>query len=140
LSLASSFFRDLPCPVLQAPYWHPRPWTGSQPFLAASYADLLAIRGWTDTADLLPMVQGWDGLLDLVRPALVVCDHSPTLCLAAYGRVPTVLLGDGFTLPPADQPAFPALIPGRKLVASEEALLAVVQEVQRVRGRPSPAN
>src|SRR5262245_1884459 len=138
LSLASSFFRDLPCPVLQAPYWHPRPWTGSQPFLAASYADLLAIRGWTDPADLLPMVQGWQGLLDLVRPALVVCDHAPTLCLAAYRALPTVILGHAFGMPPAQGPTFPPLVAGKQGLVPEGQLLEVVQQVQRRRGRPAP--
>jgi rhamnosyltransferase subunit B len=138
LALAGAFFRDLPCPVLQAPFWHPRPWTGSQPFLAASYADLLAIRGWTDAADLLPMVQGWQGLLDLVRPALVVCDHSPTLCLAAYRALPTVVLGHAFAIPPAEEPTFPPLVPGKQGLVPEGRLLEVVQEVQRRRGRPAP--
>src|SRR5204863_336785 len=84
-------------------------------------------------------VQAWQGLLDLVRPALVICDHSPTLCLAAYGALPVVLVGDAFALPPADRPTFPALIPGRSPVVPEEQLLAVVREGQRRRGRPAPA-
>jgi hypothetical protein len=137
LARAGAAFRDLPYPLLQAPYWHPRPWTGSQPFLATSYADILAIRGFADPADLLPMVQAWQGLLDLVRPALVVCDHSPTLCLAAYRTLPTVILGHAFGLPPADGPTFPSLIPERPAVVPEEQLLSAVREVQRRRGRPA---
>jgi hypothetical protein len=138
LALAGALFRDLPYPVLQAPFWHPRPWTGRQPFLAASYADLLAIRGFTAVADLLPMVEAWQGLLDLVRPALVICDHSPTLCLAAHRALPTAVLGHAFALPPADGPAFPPLAAGRPSVVPEEELLAVVREVQRRRGCPAP--
>jgi hypothetical protein len=123
---------------LQAPFWHPRPWTGRQPFVAASYADLLAIRGFADAADLLAMVRAWQELLDLVRPALVVCDHSPTLCLAAYGVLPTVILGHAFGIPPADAPTFPPLVLDRPALVAEERLLAVVREVQRWRDRPAP--
>jgi hypothetical protein len=138
LALAGLLLRDPSFPVLQAPFWHPRPWTGRQPFLAASYADLLAIRGFSAVADLLPMVRAWQGLLDLLRPALVVCDHSPTLCLAAYRALPTAILGHAFAIPPADGPAFPPLVAGRPSVIPEEQLLATVQEVQRRRGRPAP--
>ncbi len=138
LALAGTVLRELPYPVLQAPYWHARPWTGSQPFVAASYADLLAIRGFTEVADLLPRVQAWQGLIDLLRPALVVADHSPTLCLAAYRTVPTAILGTGFALPPADGPTFPPLAVGKPALVPEERLLAVVREVQRRRGRAAP--
>ena len=67
--------------------WPTRPRAGSGSFLAASFADVLAVHGFATADELHPMVQGWQGLLDLARPALVVCDHSPTLCLAALGFV-----------------------------------------------------
>jgi hypothetical protein len=72
----------------------------------------------------------------LVRPVVVVADHSPTLCLAASGILPTVLIGNGYLNPPADLPAFPVLTPERPAVADEGRLLAAVQEVQRQLGRP----
>jgi hypothetical protein len=130
--------RDVPFPVLQAPVYPPRPWPGPRPFLAAGYADLLAGVGFADFDDLWPMVQAWQALLDLVRPALVVCDHSPTLCLAACGAVPTLVVGNGFTVPPVAQPTFPPLIPGQALRVPEAELLAVVRRVQRQRGLPVP--
>ncbi len=130
--------RDTPFPVLQAPFWHPRPWTGARPFVAASYADILAIRGYTAVEDLLPMVQAWQALLDQVWPRLIVGDSIPMLCLAAYGTIPVVLLGDNFGLPPTEGASFPALVPGAEPVAPPEQLLAVIGEVQRRRGRPAP--
>jgi UDP:flavonoid glycosyltransferase YjiC (YdhE family) len=131
--------RDASFPILQAPLWQPRPGDGSQGFQAASYADILAIHGYAAVEDLAPMVQAWQGLIDVVQPALVVCDHSPTLCLAAYGALPTVVVGNGFTVPPVEEPTFQVLRPGRDLLVPEVELLAVVREVQRRRGRPAPA-
>jgi hypothetical protein len=48
-------------------------------------------------------------------------------------------VGNGFTVPPADRPTFPTLVANQRPTASEAQLLAVVQEVQRRRGRPAPA-
>src|SRR5262249_27558748 len=86
------------------------------------------------------VVRAWDSLLDLVQPALIVLDHSPTLCLAAHGRTPTVVVGTGFTLPPAEGATFPALLPGKTTLVPDELLLAVIQTVQARRGLPTPAS
>jgi hypothetical protein len=130
--------RDASFPMLQAPVWQPPSPGASRPFQAASYADILAVHGYAAAQDLEPMVQAWQGLIDVVQPAVVVCDHSPTLCLAAYGTLPTVVLGNGFTVPPVEEPAFPLLRPGRSLLVPEADLLAVIREVQGRRGRPAP--
>jgi hypothetical protein len=130
-------FRDQPFPVLQAPYWNPVHWHGARPFKAASFADVLAYHGYDNADNLLPMVNGWQHLLDQVCPALVVADHSPTLCLAAHGTLPRVMLGSWFCMPPADEPLFPSF-PGRQPVCPGEQVLAAVCAVQRRRGRPAP--
>ena len=49
----------------------------------------------------------WKTVFDIYKPDLIVCGHSPNCCLAAFGRIPVVMLGDGFTLPPAHEPVFP---------------------------------
>jgi hypothetical protein len=49
-----------------------------------------------------------------------------------------VLIGDNFGLPPIETPSFPALVPTARPVAPPEQLLAVIQEVQRRRGRAAP--
>src|SRR5262245_16937485 len=128
-------FADEPFPVLQAPVWHPRRWRPSRPFVAASFADVLAINGYDHADNLLPRVLAWQRLLDLVRPRLVVSEYSPTLCLAAHGTLPQVLIGSWFPLPPSDGASFPPLTPGQEPVLPQEQVLAVVQEVQRRRGR-----
>jgi hypothetical protein len=135
-----ALFRDAPFPVLQAPYWHRRLWRGDQPFQAGTYADVLAVQGFGTVDDLAAMVQGWQQLLDLVAPRLVVCDHSPTLCLAAYGALPVVTLGSWFGMPPVGEAVFPPLVPGVPPVVPPGQLLAIVQEVQRRRRRPVPVS
>jgi hypothetical protein len=132
--------RDQALAVVQAPVWQPRPLDDDRAFLASSYADVLAVHGYDTVEHLLPLVEAWQGLLDFVRPALVVLDFAPTLALAATGAVPMVEIGTGFTMPPLEGATFPALIPDRAPVLTEEALLAVVAEVQRRRGRPVPAS
>jgi rhamnosyltransferase subunit B len=130
--------RNVSYPVFQAPNRHPRPRPIDQPFLAASFGDILAVIGFAEIDELLPLVRGWDALLEFVRPALVVCDHCPTLCLAAYHVNPTVLIGSGFTLPPVDGPTFPPLFRNRPPLVPESDMLAEVTRVQHCRNQPAP--
>jgi hypothetical protein len=135
---AKAQLRDCSFPVLQAPVPQPHPELASRPVIAASYADILALHGYGDVAMLSSMVQAWQGLIDQVKPDLVVCDHCPTLCLTAYGVLPTVIVGNGFFVPPADQASFPLLLPGQRLLVPEGQLLATIWEVQRRRQLPAP--
>jgi hypothetical protein len=84
------------------------------------------------------MVEAWQRLIDYTRPVGIVVDHSPTLCLAAYGAVPVVQVGNGFTVPPVQLATFPELVAGRQALAPEARLLEVVQLVQQRRGRRLP--
>jgi rhamnosyltransferase subunit B len=131
----SALWRDLPFPVLQAPIWHDRPFPGGG---FASYADVLAYHGFADADELSALVQAWQRLLDLVRPDLIVCDHSPTVCLAAWGRLPVIRLGTGFSVPPTGEAFFPVCDPTATPLVPQERVLEVVREVQRRRGGPVP--
>ncbi len=131
-----ALLRASPFPVVQAPLYSPTAKGAPPTFGARSYADVLALSGFAHADELFSLARGWLALLDLVRPALVVADHAPTLCLAASGVVPTVLIGTGFALPPPDLPAFPPLVPERSAAVPEEQLLAAVREAQRRLGRP----
>jgi hypothetical protein len=128
-----------PFPVVQAPFTPPPEWTGSRPFVATSFADILAVWGYSSFEDLWPRVRAWEALLDVVRPAMVLAEYAPTLCLAASGRCPVAAFGSGFTLPPTDGATFPVLLDGARQVPGEEQLLAVVRQVQKRRGLPPPA-
>ncbi len=127
-------------PVLQAPFCHPRPRRAEAPFVAASFADVLAVKGYASADELGPLVEGWRAILDLVRPRLVVGAYAPTVCLAAGAETPVVLVANGwFGLPPADGVEFPPLAPGRPPLLPTAHLLAVVRAVQRPRGGPESA-
>ncbi|MGB8989150.1 MAG: hypothetical protein WCC37_21295, partial [Candidatus Sulfotelmatobacter sp.] len=53
-------------------------------------------------------VQGWLNLIQLCRPDKLILDYSPTVSLAArIAKVPTVLIGNGFELPPLTDPLPP---------------------------------
>ena len=86
LTEPGSLLRDAPYPVLQAPLF-PRE-LAAPGFRAGSYADILALKGFAEPEGLSAMVRGWQGLLDMVRPALVIADHAPTLSLATFGVIP----------------------------------------------------
>ena len=120
-------------PVLQAPHW-----PGRRTEKPTSYADLLELNGYGSVSALSLKVQAWQDLYDLVEPDLIVADHSPTAALAAYRTTPTVLVGNGFAMPPHDLPVFPVLQPGGAALTSETRLLEVVGEVQSQRRRPAP--
>ena len=84
------------------------------------------------------LVEAWQRLVELVQPQLIVMDYAPTLCLAAYQELPVVQVGNWFPMVPVDQPTFPLLVPGQRPAMPQEALAAIVQEVQRRRGRAIP--
>jgi UDP:flavonoid glycosyltransferase YjiC (YdhE family) len=123
---------------LQAPFAIPTAPPGQEKEPMSTFGDILATVGFADINRLLPMVTAWQGLFDVVDPALIVADYAPGACLAAYGTRPLVNIGDGFVLPPPELDRFPPFrdAPPR---ADEAKILATVQEAQRRRGRPVPA-
>lgn len=75
------------------------------PHRASGYADILLSQGWSDQAALWGLTQGWLNLFRMFRPDKLVLDYSPTVLLAArVAKVPAVLVGNGFELPPATDP------------------------------------
>ena len=70
-----------------------------------SMADVLYNQAASDRRALASQVRAWHGLFDLVRPDVVVLDHSPVALLAVQGYPASkVLLGTGFACPPAVKP------------------------------------
>lgn len=132
--------RDEPFPILQAPFLPVVLNEATKGFLATSLADVLAIMGWKDVNTLEALVRTWQGIIDVVRPQLIVCDYSPTLHLTAYQTVPVVHMGTWFCMPPCNQPTFPTLVDGHPPIVPQEKLVENVREVQRRRGRPAPAS
>jgi UDP:flavonoid glycosyltransferase YjiC (YdhE family) len=72
---------------------------------ATGYADILLSQGWSDRSALWGLTQGWVNLLRMFNPDRAILDYSPTMSLAArVVGLPTVLVGNGFELPPATDP------------------------------------
>src|SRR5690606_23899680 len=103
--------------------------------------DVLTAVGFGDPQKLGVTSRAWDDLLDLVRPDLIVADHSPALFLAAFGSgVPVVAIGTAFTLPPLALDRFPPLRADRAPALPEARLLDAARRAQEARRRPLPSS
>ncbi len=122
--------------TLQAPVSPIRKY--AEKFIAASYADILASTGYDDAVTLQALVRGWLGLLETVRPAAVICESAPVLAMTAKGRVPALVMGDGFSLPPAGGTAFPLFQSDGKPVLAQDTIHQTVTAVQRQTGGAVP--
>jgi hypothetical protein len=98
-------------PILQAPV-SPRMLAGGNRAVGipAGMADILGRIGLDDADIVAAMIEAWRALLSAIRPDVVVGDFAPFLLLAARGRVPSVSVGTGFSMPPATMDSFPALV------------------------------
>lgn len=100
---APSLLCDLPVQYFQAPAKHRVTSTRIDP--PTTYAHLLHNIGWGEAEELAGLYHSWQTILDLVKPDVVVADHSPTPLLALRGRgIPVVTIGTGFCSPPASSP------------------------------------
>jgi UDP:flavonoid glycosyltransferase YjiC (YdhE family) len=103
---------------------------------ATGYADLLLSQGWSDQSALWGMLKSWITLYGIFQPEVVVLDYAPTARLAAIVcKIPTVLIGTGFELPPATDPlpCFPGISGATRDAASvsEQRVLKNVNAVLR---------
>lgn len=125
-----------PLPFIQAPdLVAPNP-AEREPKSMGSYSDIMVYCGFGRVETLFTATLAWRTLIDQIRPDLIVCDHSPVVCLAAYGRIPVVQVGDGFTIPPAQGDSFPGFQPKKQATVPVEQIVAVMNEVQSRLGGP----
>jgi UDP:flavonoid glycosyltransferase YjiC (YdhE family) len=103
-----------------------------------SFADVLTLIGYGNELGFAARIEAWCGLLAAVQPDLVVGDFSPTLNIAARGRVPSLTIGNGYTMPPGGREMPPIRPWQSKLEAfsidHEARLLEMVNKVLRLRG------
>ena len=102
-----------------------------------SYSDFIASSGAYNPEYLFMVTLSWKTIFDIYKPDLIICDHSPGCCLAAFGKVPVVLMGDGFTLPPAHESIFP-VTRGAAPVLDPARLLENMHIVQKMHGHKVP--
>jgi rhamnosyltransferase subunit B len=97
--------------------------------------DLLGGLGLKSEAAVEGMLRAWDSLIAKIDPAVIVADFAPACLTAARGKVPTVAVGDGFTLPPTTLEQFPNFESDEAVPQINEAeLLATVNGVLRKLG------
>ncbi|MDJ0553266.1 MAG: hypothetical protein QNJ68_02240 [Microcoleaceae cyanobacterium MO_207.B10] len=74
------------------------------PFLGTlksyTFADILEKFGFGNAKLLKNHLQAWGRIFTEVKPKLIIADYAPGLVLAAYGIIPTITIGGGFTVPP----------------------------------------
>lgn len=109
-----------------------------QPKRMGSYSDIMCFCGFYRADTLLVGTSAWQTLLESVKPDLIVCDHSPVLCLAAFGQIPVVQVGSGFTLPPSDDDVFVGFTAKMKPVVDPARVLDNMRRVQRHRKQAEP--
>ena len=70
-----------------------------------NFAQLLYNSGFDDCVRLTALVRAWIRLFELLRPDLVVLDHSPTALLALRAwKAKRILFGVGFSIPVCETP------------------------------------
>ena len=90
-------------------------------------ADTLARLGFDDGEIVAAIIKGWHQLIAAIGPAVVIADYAPFLLLAARGRVPSIGIGNAFSLPPARMQKLPQLV-DRPGAADQETLLATINQ------------
>ncbi|MEP4194441.1 MAG: nucleotide disphospho-sugar-binding domain-containing protein [Aliishimia sp.] len=101
---------NLEARLLQAPYSPMRAPTQHE-MTGACYPGLLLLDGWDQSKRLIPLIESWRALFDLVQPDVLVTQAAPTALLAAHGLgLKTALLGSGWDAPPRANP-MPCLSP-----------------------------
>ncbi len=133
--LSRASLAEIGAQVLPAPFWP----TPSMPtLLSGTYTDLIAANGFASVENARALVGAWDQLFDLVKPDLIVCEHAPGAAIAAFGRIPVAVVGNGFVVPPADGSEFPPFEVGRGDVQRQAPVLAVIRDALAALGRAAP--
>lgn len=134
--LTRAALAELDAQILPAPFW---PTPQPPPTASGTYADILVANGFTAASNVKALVGAWNEIIDAAKPDLVVCEHAPDAALAAFGRIPVAMVGNGFVVPPADGAEFPAYEPGRGEPQRQRPVLTLIQEAMRELGRAVPA-
>lgn len=103
---------------------------------APSYIQTLAALGFGEPEALAPSLDCWDDIFRVTGAEALVADHAPTALAAAHGRLPSVAMGTGFTLPPSQTPEFPSLRDDRPPPTLHNRFLSAVNHVFAERDVP----
>lgn len=130
---SAQVLRDAGVETLQAPLWPVASFTAAERATqsSVSMSDLLAYCGLADEQAVRAMLRAWDDILKAVRPDLIVADYAPIASLTARGRIPLIVVGNGYTLPPSEMKRFPLLHRFYSPQWKEEEVLATVNRAIR---------
>src|SRR3546814_16217730 len=68
-----------------------------EPKSMGAYSDIMVYCGFGRLESLSTATLAWRTIFAQLRPDLIVCDHSPVICFAAYGRIPARQVGEDRT-------------------------------------------
>ncbi len=121
--------------LVDAPQW-PR---SDTPKLASSVtlADMLWDEGLSSPAGLQDQISRWHLIFSEFAPRLVVADFAPGATLATRGRFPTLITGNGFTVPPTEIERFPELHRLSPPRVDQDGLCTAINEVLAAQGAPA---
>lgn len=118
--------------ILQAPVFRlPLDADPSSRPITRNYADILFQCGYRSADTLGALVGQWHTLFATVGPDLIICDHSPTVLVAAGGRIPVLHVGSGFVNPPAGKPLAP--LSDQYTPGAEQREMQVLESIVGVR-------
>jgi UDP:flavonoid glycosyltransferase YjiC (YdhE family) len=95
-----------PPEILEGVAWRP-PSGATSGGVTHVVADTLHVYGYAEQERLLAASLRWMAVLARASPDLIIADAAPTLRLISQPRIPTVVLGSGYGVPPAAQPLAP---------------------------------
>jgi hypothetical protein len=122
--------------ILKAPPWPEASFTRKQraAMSSATLGDSLASAGLADADALKRILEDWKRIYGSVDPNLVVADYAPAAALAARRRIPLMMVGNGYTLPPSEMTHFPLLHRKAEIVFEEMRIVTIVNKVARPLG------
>lgn len=133
-------FDTLPA-VVQGLSWTPLPRPDLRSVPTYSFADAVALVGYQEPEKLFGACLRSMSLLLQFKPDLIIADWAPTLRLVSKGRIPMVIVGNGYSVPPAGKllpPIRPwaATVPASSRV-NEARLLAAINRANEEFGAPA---
>lgn len=140
LAIGEKYLSPLGLDIVQAPVWNERIKPKTPP--AINYAELLMRVGYLDVDQVTGQIRSWINLLKIVKPDLILGDHSPSVLLAArILQIQAGPIGSGFNSPPVLS-TMPSIqpqnrFPKERFISSERIVLNIINEaLNRCGGKP----
>tara|TARA_B100000315_G_scaffold256985_1_gene304399 strand:+ start:1083 stop:2270 length:1188 start_codon:yes stop_codon:yes gene_type:complete len=140
LSLAVKILEPIGVNCIQAPI-HPII-SKKEQIRVYTYANLLNNIGYYDKNIILGMIYGWYNLYKILKPQLIIFDHSPTALLASKDlKIKRILYGLGFYTPPETYPlenmnVFQKLNKDQRIIDEKRLITQINHSIKRINFSP----